>query len=775
MVVPSVPLKDLFAVLRHHARLILLITALTMLPVVWWVYLRPPTYEARALVRLADVRRAIAGGIESDPDAQPIGKFTDELLSQVQVLQGRTVLGDVVDREGLRLVSADTKLPSRYLAGVRVADSAAPDTFTLRFVGDGAVVERGGREMEVPVGSPVDLGDIQLTIAASAPAGHEETLEVRTKETAVDWVIEGLSAAPRTGTDVIDVTFTSRDSVLSQRVVNSIVNAFRDYDLRVAQEISTRRVEFLEEQLRQVDSIHTAAQQELSAFRAESQFFFSEGRIGDQQQTLEDLDKRWEELAADRRMFSDLLSTATSAQGEEQERAFRTLLATPEIASNGAIQQLYTQLIQYQAQREELTAGPLGSTSQDPEVRRLESLITSTRAKLLDAARSHLASISAQLASVDELRARSRARAQPLPVLAATEERLLERVNSAGRALEQLRADLREASMAQAVEAGRVQIIDYAPGSEPTGSNGPLKLAIGLVLGLFLGAGGAFVAESSNTAIRRPQDVAGVLGVPQLGVVPRIEINGDRGLRRLTSAITEGSRRTAFGGTGNINAEAVRKAAEAYRTLRSNLIFTARNSSIQTLVVTSASPAEGKTTTAANLAASFAHQGFNILLIDADLRNPRLHRVLSTDQEPGLAEVLTGERELEDVVRITSCPGLRLIPAGARTLNAAELLGLPSLRDILVELGNSYDLVVVDSPPVLAATDAAILAAQTDAVLMVVRAGTTERQAAEEAMQQLAFAGGHVVGAVLNDPDAELPRYGVYYPRYSYGNAAQLG
>jgi capsular exopolysaccharide synthesis family protein len=430
------------------------------------------------------------------------------------------------------------------------------------------------------------------------------------------------------------------------------------------------------------------------------------------------------------------------------------------------------QLMEYQAQRDQLLAGPQGSTEESPDVRRVNSLIAGTQTTLVDAALSHVASLEARLASVDELRARSRARAQPLPVMEATENRLVERVASAGRVADRLRSELQQASMLEAVEVGRVQIVDLAPAAERTGSNRPLKVALAGILGLFLGGGGAFAAEAMNTTIRRPDELSLLLRVPQLAVIPKFQTTSESGLRRLASAVSGGGRAKDPRSARRLTAEAATQAGEAYRTLRTNLLFSSRASTIRTLVVTSARPHEGKTTTAANLAGSFSQQGLRVLLIDADLRNPRLHHVFSVERDPGLASVLAGQTALEDAVRPTALWGLRLMTAGRNPSSPAELLSDPYFRVMLNELRDSFDLIILDTPPVLAAADTAILAAEADAVLMVVRAGQTDRGAAEEALQQIEFVGGRVIGAVLNDPDAELPRYGHYYRAYTYGAEA---
>jgi capsular exopolysaccharide synthesis family protein len=199
-------------------------------------------------------------------------------------------------------------------------------------------------------------------------------------------------------------------------------------------------------------------------------------------------------------------------------------------------------------------------------------------------------------------------------------------------------------------------------------------------------------------------------------------------------------------------------------------MFSQAVQSMQTLVVTSASPSEGKTTTASNLAVAFAQQGMRVLLLDCDLRRARLHRIFGVSREPGLTEFVLGFSDEEAVTRATSVPGLYVIPSGKLPPNPAELLGGESMRRALTALTEGYDLIIVDTPPLLAAADAAILATLSDGVLLVLRAGSTENAAAQQSMQQLGAVGARVIGAVLNDPDAQVPKYGAYYS-YEYSSA----
>jgi capsular exopolysaccharide synthesis family protein len=283
-------------------------------------------------------------------------------------------------------------------------------------------------------------------------------------------------------------------------------------------------------------------------------------------------------------------------------------------------------------------------------------------------------------------------------------------------------------------------------------------LVFGLLAGLMLGGGSAYLVENLNTSLRRAEEVEALLGVPVLGVVPRISEVAGPGARNpdLASLLNTHS-----------------PAAEAYRTLRTNLIFSQAVRTLKTIVVTSGSPSEGKTTTAANLAVAFAQQGIRVLLVDCDLRRARLHKLFGVPREPGLTQLVLGHAPSAELVRGTEVEGLSVLTSGTLPPNPSELLGGLRMRRALEALSEEFDLIVLDTPPLLAAADAAILGSFVDGVVFVVRAGETERGAAKHAVQQLAAVGAPTLGAVLNDPDAKLPKYGGYYYYDYYGSRGQ--
>ncbi|HSH45336.1 MAG TPA: CpsD/CapB family tyrosine-protein kinase, partial [Longimicrobiales bacterium] len=189
---------------------------------------------------------------------------------------------------------------------------------------------------------------------------------------------------------------------------------------------------------------------------------------------------------------------------------------------------------------------------------------------------------------------------------------------------------------------------------------------------------------------------------------------------------------------------------------------------IQRLVITSASEAEGKTTTAANLAVTFAQQGVRVLLVDCDLRRPQIHNTFGVLRSPGITELVLGHDTAADAVRETAVEGLHVLPSGTLPPNPSELLGGERVQEVLDDLGRGYDMVILDTPPLLAASDAAILGSRSDGVVLVVRAGQTEKGAAQQAVEQLHVVGARILGAVLNDPDAKVPQYGGHYYYHKY-------
>ena len=302
------------------------------------------------------------------------------------------------------------------------------------------------------------------------------------------------------------------------------------------------------------------------------------------------------------------------------------------------------------------------------------------------------------------------------------------------------------------------------PATPPEAAASPrvlLNTMLAALVGLLLALGFVFVLEHLDDTVKSNADVEAVTGLPTLGTIVKMRANkGQKEIYRLATILYPRA-----------------PAAEAYRTLRSNVEFAAVDAPVKTLLVTSSIPGEGKTTTAANLAVVFAQDGRRTILVDADFRKPGVHKIFDLPNAKGLSSLLrTDEVEMDHVAQSTEQENLRVITTGPLPPNPSELLGSQRMRLILERLTSSSDLVIIDSPPLQAVTDAAILAAVADGTLFVIDAGRTRRGAVESGREALAKAGARTLGAALNRiPEGSNGGY-VYYDYYGgYGAGAGDG
>jgi capsular exopolysaccharide synthesis family protein len=251
--------------------------------------------------------------------------------------------------------------------------------------------------------------------------------------------------------------------------------------------------------------------------------------------------------------------------------------------------------------------------------------------------------------------------------------------------------------------------------------------------------------EYLDNRIKSPEEIAKYLKTPCLGLVPVIS-------------------NRALASKPLINNGVPANFSEAFRGLRTNVVFSSTEDDSRSLVVTSTGPGEGKTIVATNLAMALAQAGQRVILIDADMRRPRAHEVLDQKQEPGLSNLIVGNAKASKAVRPTSVPGLWILPSGRIPPNPAELLGSGRFKDFLIKLRDHFDWVIIDSPPVMAVTDAAVVSHLTNGVVFVVGSQMANRGAAQTAVSQLEAADGKLIGAVLNR--VNLDRDGYYYSNY---------
>ena len=765
----SVSFRQMLTVLRRRYVLILALTLVGAAAGLFVAYQSPVTYQASAMLRLAGERQNITGDDENLP---VLSRTADPMLSIMQLVRSRAVAGVVVDSLGLQLTSRTPEFKTEDLARVQVDPRAAGDSVQLAFGENQVTARRGERTVAVPYGQVVNLGIVQFVVPAR-PGVQTATLGIQPREQVIDWLTSSLITSRRDETDVIDVAFVTEDPRSAQKIVNTTVQAFQNLSVQWARERSRRRREFLAEQLAQNDSMLATAQAELASFRSRQQLASLQNRMQSEQSSLMQLDAQRAMLEADRQTFAGLQQRLKSADQESRSEALRALATSPAMADNAAVGELYNQLLRYQSRIDSMTTGPFRVARTNPDLIQVEGLAKSTQDKLVQAVGSHIQGLDARIAALRKLRDQSGASMAILPAMAEEEMRLSRRVDALANIGDNLRTEFQKARMAEEVEAGDMDVVGLAHlPSSPLASGSTLKLLLGLMIGLMLGLILAYILEALNTSIRKPEDLEAVLHVPGLAVIPRISAGSGGAVNHFRRLLGSGGKHSRPEvGSPLTGTQTFSIGIEAFRNLRTSLIWSDGGDALKTLVVTSAAPGEGKTLTAANLAVTLAYDGLNVLLVDCDIRRPRVHGLFHLPRAPGLMEMLTSHDRPggpPPAIRQTTIARLSVLPCGALPMNAANLLSSTRMRVLLEELKQQFDIIVLDTPPVLATADAGIVGSLTDGVLLVVRAGATDRNAAQRAYQQLANVGARVVGTVLNDPGGEVAKEGDYYYPYDY-------
>jgi capsular exopolysaccharide synthesis family protein len=324
----------------------------------------------------------------------------------------------------------------------------------------------------------------------------------------------------------------------------------------------------------------------------------------------------------------------------------------------------------------------------------------------------------------------------------------LEREANSNRQLyESLLARAKESGAASEYQGTNIQIIDKAevPGS-PVLPNTRRDLLVAALGGFLLALGIAFGVEYFDSRIKSPEEIKTHLGLPFLGLVPSVATGTDGG----EAPLLQSDIPVAF--------------SESIRAVRTAVLFSSTEEGGHSVVITSTGPSEGKTVISSSLAITLAQAGQRTLVVDADMRRPRMHEALGRPQAPGLSNVLVGDATLEQAARPTSVPNLSVLAAGQIPPNPAELLGSKKYAELLGELKKRYDWIVIDAPPVMPVTDASIVANTAGGVVFVIGSEMTPRQTASTAVEQLRSANAKFIGAVLNR--ANITRHAYYYAPY---------
>ncbi|MES2304366.1 MAG: polysaccharide biosynthesis tyrosine autokinase [Gemmatimonadota bacterium] len=445
-------------------------------------------------------------------------------------------------------------------------------------------------------------------------------------------------------------------------------------------------------------------------------------------------------LRRDRRDLADAL-----ARAEAGDLAVDLFTAIPTVNASPALSGVIKEL---EANEAQLRNYRLTMTDSAVPIKQTLPKIAEIRNKLLPAyTRAVLRNLDDNIARLDTEIGNSGRELQGIPQRTIAESRYQLEIDVAANIYKVLTDRYEAARLVEASAQPDVSILTRAvAGSKPTNNRKVVIVGMGILMGLGAGLGLALLFDVTDKRVRYADQITGGLGLTILGVIPEIK--------------------RAKGETPS--PEEAAQVIEAFRTVRLNLAHTVGDGSL-VITISSPSPGDGKSLVSSNLALSFAEAGYNTLLIDGDTRRGELHRTFGVERRPGLLDYLTGEIKFAQLVHKTQHPQLQLITAGSRKRNAPELLGGAAMRELIKSMREKYEVVIVDSPPLGAGIDPFVLSTLTGNLMLVLRAGATERDLAEAKLQIVDQLPIRLIGAVLNDVRATMDGYKYYSYSYGYG------
>ena len=552
-------------------------------------------------------------------------------------------------------------------------------------------------------------------------------------------------------TSLIEIRAFSEDNNEAARIANEIAKVYREYRLNSGRQTAEGGIKVLERQYEQQDAAVTNKQAEVDALKIELgisdyEANFYPGMVSGstpEPEILRKLEGQRIEAQAEFKRIETLYNYLTNLSKAELKKAVST--ASPD-------RQL-EQLMQDGAMAEQKLADLIEHyTPEHPEVKRITRVHAQITQQISDRLEGILKGIEAkknsEKAHLDEL-TKEVEKYRNYDIETAVKRRPYWQAKRDLESLQQVRERLHFRVMQEKVKAaiprtGIVEILDPAePSLKAVRPNKVLNIALGVIVGLVIGVGLAFFIEYLDTSVKTIDDVERALQAPVLGVIPQ----------NVGSLVDEGPDSPH---------------AEAYRVLRTNIMFSQKDPKLNTLTVVSGGAGEGKSTTIFNLAVVFAQNGQRVLLVDSDLRRPSIHKLFKVSNGIGLTNYLLRQNTLEEVIQTTALSTLDFLPSGKLPSSSMGVLSSNQMKDLIRELKRRYDWVFFDSPPIMGVSDASILASEVDMVLQVIQYRRYPQPMTIRAKQMIEKVGGNLLGIVLNNISMASDENYYYYSGYYY-------
>ncbi len=728
----------------------------------------PRVYEARVRFKL-DLSEAKPMFFSEMYTPQRV----DPVESQLEIIKSRTLARSVVKKLNLNFIVKNHK--DVVFDSLRLTEDARPGTYLLRFDGDAFVlVNKNGEELgRGTVGEYFSTGAVEFLLNEK-PAEQVE-IAIKGIDESADDLRSNASASQIKNTALVLLKVKSYDAERAARIANTLAEEYIIYSLATLREAARGSKEFIETQIQSFGEELNRAEEELKAYKEKTGIFLLDESAKEIISSLAQFEVEREEAIVELHEIQSAIRNLEDqlARDEATYGAYKTMASFPTIANSPIIITLREKLRSLEMQRQELVQ----ASGDQQELIQIENQIDAATEELKNATRqivlagpsvsdpifqqiisqiiineTTVMALQSRIDALNQIIARQNMRLKQLPQ-AEVNLAQLERQKMANEDIyTMLLGKLEESKIAEAMQISEAKIIDVATvPKRPVEPKPRQNTVLGFLLGILIGVGGAFLLEYLDTSVKNTKEIEDLTGLTVLATIPLIKEKGHPQIPTIDEPHSQ--------------------MAEAYRILRTNLAFAATAKPIKSLLITSTIPQEGKTTTCINLGISLAQQGHKTIILDCDFRRPMLHRYLSqyiSGNTNGLSDVLVGKLKLKDAVVEGTAQNLNFITSGTIPSNPAELLGSPKMLETVEKLKGDFAYIIFDAPPALGVADARVIGKISDAIIVVVMAKRTNRDAVREVKDELERSGEKIIGFVLNGVDFDRHyyrhRYYYYYP-----------
>ena len=762
----GVHLRDYWMAARKRIWLVIGVTLVVTVLATIYMARKPDIYEAEARIQVnLENPNPALGASGKGGSSVIVSGYNDPTYfsTQLQILTGPGLLRRVAK-------TLDLEHNKNFLRAAQGAPNRSTWRSVLRIFGFDT---KKKSEEQAP-----EEAELPLTTSVAPAVAKEDLADAKRLAPYVKALQAGLKVEPVKetrlsvrDTRLIDIAYRHTDPTTAAKIVNAISDTFTLANLEKKTETNTTTGDYLQKRIAELQAQIRTDGERLSNYARNHQILSLDASQNTVVERLAGLNRQ--------------LLEAENAR-KEAEAAYRAALSpgAAEALASASLSQIQELDMKIGALRQQRAQLLIENTEDWPEVKNIDSQIKALEKQIAETRQRASSTVTTNLKTrFDQALAREQALRQAFNEQraatvtqneASINYRLIQQELDTNKALlDGLMQRFRENDVVQAGTPNNIYVVDYAVAPDaPVAPRRLQGIALAFALSLTFGIGLAFFLEYLDDTIRSMEDVERMLHLPTLAVIPQV---GGLARRRLLPGLK--ALKSANGnGNGNglppellFNADARSGLAEAYRHLRTSVLLSTPGQPPQTLLVTSSLPSEGKTTTAVNVAMSLAQTGADVLVIDADMRRPRLHSLFNVGNQEGLSTLLSrelSEAEVMAVLKRDEASGLYLMTSGAVPPNPAELIGSQQMQQLMTILKARFGHIVIDSPPIASFTDGVLISLMTDGVLLVIHGGKSSRAVVRHARQQLKNVGAKVLGVVLNKVDH---RTGDYYYYYHYG------